>query len=900
MFGAVLNRLATSVRRALSQYAVGGNEPELALNFIDNEYITNNSTSTFASAVTHARAGNATMTDGYGPELVTNGGFDSDSDWTLGTGWSIQNNRAYHASGANSNITQTIAVEAGKAYILEFYLSEGSSSNLWFIVDGAVTSVDSPTTRGNRSFVFTHDTTETIAVGVRAGSTNVTSIDNVSVREMPVIKWAPHNLLTYSEDLTQWTENGATASATVLTSNSGINAHARYTTFDYTANQKQTFSGRIEAGTHSYVNVNIYANTSKWIAVVFDLTTGTVSETATGVTSGTIDSSEISDNGDGSYTYKIVGSIDQTTSTARFYIGFAESATGNTFDTAAGRSMWQSLATGTETFTSHYATTFRSDLGGMVDNPDRGDSYVPTTSAAVFLPRVGHHVFNSNAWVNEGVLAESESRTNLITDSFDFSAWANVGTTVTSDDAVSPAGTESADAILETTATSEHYRQKSVLSLTGTYTFSVYLKAAGSTQYVILGERSTTGAQASFDLTNGAVENTSLATATIQNIGNGWYRCSLTPFSSLSNQTFGSRIQLDNNGVIDANSYAGNASNGVYAYGAQLEEGSTPSSLIPTSGSTVSRAAESFTIPSANLPWPTPQYIGSELVTNGDFSIDSDWTKGTGWTISGGVASRGAQSGSTACDQAISLVAGKVYSVTYTINSLSGGNFQTRFLGGTQQQGTTRTSAGTYEDIFVALSGNNTVRLVATAAGTVVEVDNVSVREINPLAVCIGMEGRMTYADDDSAAQYLFSNWELNSTNRIQLRLNTSIGTGGITFLQRESGTTSFVDSSSVYSPDILVPYNIASRHGSTFVNGAVDGVALTANTTPTALPDLSSTDLTLAYDYMGTISEFRVWDKDITDDGLEEATNPSPEPSLSLEFSGTGTNSFVVNNWSE
>jgi hypothetical protein len=50
----------------------------------------------------------------------------------------------------------------------------------------------------------------------------------------------------------------------------------------------------------------------------------------------------------------------------------------------------------------------------MVNNPDRGNSYVPTTSSAVYLPRRGHHVYNGSAWVNEGLLHESESRTNLI------------------------------------------------------------------------------------------------------------------------------------------------------------------------------------------------------------------------------------------------------------------------------------------------------------------------------------------------------------------------------------------------------------------------------------------------------------------------------------------------------
>ena len=133
-------------------------------------------------------------------------------------------------------------------------------------------------------------------------------------------------------------------------------------------------------------------------------------------------------------------------------------------------------------------------------------------------------------------------------------------------------------------------------------------------------------------------------------------------------------------------------------------------------------------------------------------------------------------------------------------------------------------------------------------------------------------------------------------------RVDTSTSrTGQIDFIQREGGTSYTVATgAATYSPDILVPYDIASRHGSTFVNGATDGVALTANTALTALPDLSSADLSLAHQYMGTISEFRVWDKDITDAGLVEATNPSLEPSLSLTFEGTGTTSFTVSDWSE
>tara|TARA_R100001509_G_scaffold127950_2_gene81386 strand:- start:1165 stop:5547 length:4383 start_codon:yes stop_codon:yes gene_type:complete len=36
--------------------------------------------------------------------------------------------------------------------------------------------------------------------------------------------------------------------------------------------------------------------------------------------------------------------------------------------------------------------------------------------------------------------------------------------------------------------------------------------------------------------------------------------------------------------------------------------------------------------------WDLSTFIGPELITNGDFATDSDWTKGTNWSISGGVA----------------------------------------------------------------------------------------------------------------------------------------------------------------------------------------------------------------------------------------------------------------------
>jgi hypothetical protein len=165
------------------------------------------------------------------------------------------------------------------------------------------------------------------------------------------------------------------------------------------------------------------------------------------------------------------------------------------------------------------------------------------------------------------------------------------------------------------------------------------------------------------------------------------------------------------------------------------------------------------------------------------------------------------------------------------------------------------------------------------------------------------MDGRMTYADDDATGWDAVVPWQwyIDGNNQIFSAIRTHSTRTGEPFWHQENNNV--VDEISgptgTYTPGINVPFNISSRHGSTFINGAVDGVALTEDTTPTALPDLSSTNLQIAYDYMGTIGTFRQFAGDIGDTGLVTATNPSTEPTLSLTFDGTG-GSFYNLSWSE
>lgn len=58
------------------------------------------------------------------PELVTNGGFDTATDWTLGAGWSIAAGVAV-SLGSAGNLSQSLAVIEGKTYRVEFDVLNG-------------------------------------------------------------------------------------------------------------------------------------------------------------------------------------------------------------------------------------------------------------------------------------------------------------------------------------------------------------------------------------------------------------------------------------------------------------------------------------------------------------------------------------------------------------------------------------------------------------------------------------------------------------------------------------------------------------------------------------------------------------------------------------------------------
>jgi hypothetical protein len=395
------------------------------------------------------------------------------------------------------------------------------------------------------------------------------------VNSAGLVELVPYNLLGYSEDFTNasWLKGASTITGNTTTAPNGT----------LTAD---TFTGNGASDLHIVLwqtdiigvgnTISVYAkkNTNDFLQIYtdfvntdfanFNLANGT-----TGSVGSSVISSSIESVGDGWYR-------------CSFVVGSASSKFVNfclVTSSTAGRAETNSLST----------SVF---LWGAQLNEGTIKPY-QKTETRLNIPRLDY----SNGTC-PSLLVEPQ-RTNLLTysSSFDNGVWNKSNTTISANSAISPSGINDADSLVPNTTNAAHFIENSNylnLSIGQTYTTSFYAKANGYNfiQFTADGGDISGNPRANFNLSNGTLGSVDAGiTASIQDIGNGWYRCVATYVAAYN--VFNNIICVINSSTAArAEAFIGNGTDGILIYGAQTELGSYPTSYIPTTSASVTRNAD--------------------------------------------------------------------------------------------------------------------------------------------------------------------------------------------------------------------------------------------------------------------------------------------------------------------
>ena len=406
---------------------------------------------------------------------------------------------------------------------------------------------------------------------------------------------AEENLLSYSQELNNWVALRGSVTANATTAPDGTTTADELSRSGDTTNT--VYYQNIQViGNNDYV-FSVYAKTNGKDYVILSETSskvsGTVASTWFNISTGAVGTTDadhtatITDVGNGWYRCSIKFTAYDNGTSDDYRVETAETDNSRVMvDDGQGIYLW----------------------GAQLEQRDSISSYTPTTTAPITkyqpaLQTAGNNVarFDHNPTTGEslGLLIE-EQRTNLFIESEDFasSAWQKTGSTVEANAIIAPDGTLTGTKHKPTSGSGNyHYIGEGYASGTSgdTFTASIYAKAGeydNAVIWIFPGNVVPFGAgEAIFDLTNGTITKQGQFLPTITDVGNGWYKLTVT-FTLASTGTFTVAIGALPDGETNQIWLPTNDFNGAYFWGAQLEQASFPTSYIKTTGSQVTRSAD--------------------------------------------------------------------------------------------------------------------------------------------------------------------------------------------------------------------------------------------------------------------------------------------------------------------
>ena len=582
-----------------------------------------------------------------GEELITNGDFATDSDWILGNNTTISGGKLINSnSSAYSSTRQSIPMSVG-TYLFT-YTIDSISGGGFFISFTGFNGITRYAAGTYSEYVTLSSASTTIFLApVSSGMTY--TIDNVSVKEAIDADFDFTRNSSATRVNSQGLIEDMQILSGDLISNGDFSQEGAelITNGDFSTDSDWTKgtgwsigdgSASCDGGSGNLIQSITGSTPNKTFLITFTLSnyiTGSVTPSFVGAydssliynANGTYSAyiNSVADNRLVFYSQAFIGSIDNVSVKEVGQDWSIQTGTVNITDKVefvGGGIIWQDALSVNTSYKVTYEVVsivgvpvFNLYNGSWISAPSTVGThtvYITMIAPRFYLRNLSNEIIIDNISVIEITsdtnlpridytggtghwLFEPQS-TNLITYSEDFSdsSW-NLDfsasyITRTPNAATSPSGENNATKLIGNDTSKDPINSYigASTSASAPYASSIFAKK-GEYDYLVLGLGTyTDGYYAIFNLSNGTISTLPTASGTsasIEDYGNGWFRCIIATTNTLGSELLFTSPSVD--GTLTT-SYT-NTTNGVYIWAAQLEESSYATSYIPTEGSIKTR-----------------------------------------------------------------------------------------------------------------------------------------------------------------------------------------------------------------------------------------------------------------------------------------------------------------------